>query len=113
MSYPVRRSVWATAILCAVGAAPAVQAQSSVTVFGLVDASIGRFQLPGGASITAVESGKMTTNNWGMRGTEDLGGGLKASFSLDGFFRADVGAQGRFNGDPMFTRSAWVGLIGG
>ena len=113
MSYTARRSVLATAIFCAVGASPVVQAQSSVTVFGLVDASVGRFQAPGGTSITAVESGKMTTSNWGIRGSEDLGGGLKASFSIESFFRADVGAVGRFNGDPMFTRSAWVGLSGG
>ena len=86
------------------------QAQSSVTLFGLVDMSIGSNKAPGGTSQTGVDSGKMTTSYFGMRGSEDLGGGLSAVFRLEGFLQADTGASGRFPGDTLFSRTASVGL---
>ncbi len=90
-----------------------VHAQSSVTVYGLLDLSVGQFQAPGAASQNAVESGKMTTSYYGFKGSEDLGGGLSANFALEGFLRADDGSGGRFNGDTQFSRTASVGLSGG
>lgn len=98
------------AIICATPFA--AQAQSNVTIFGLIDMSVGRSQAPGGVAQTGVDSGKMSTSNFGFKGSEDLGGGLKADFSLEGFLRADVGAGGRFNGDSMWSRNSWVGLNG-
>ena len=86
------------------------QAQSSVTMFGLIDLSIGSNKAPGGTSQTGVDSGKMTTSYFGMRGSEDLGGGLSAVFRLEGFLLADTGASGRFPGDTLFSRTASVGL---
>ena len=86
------------------------QAQSSVTLFGLVDMSIGSNKAPGGLRQTGVDSGKMTTSYFGMRGAEDLGGGLSAVFRLEGFLQADTGASGRFSGDTLFSRTASVGL---
>ncbi len=52
----------------------------------------------------------MTTSYWGMKGSEDLSNGVDAIFALEGFFRPQTGEAGRFNGDPMFSRSAYVGL---
>ena len=86
------------------------QAQSSVTLFGLVDMSIGSNKAPGGLRQTGVDSGKMTTSYFGLRGSEDLGGGLSAVFRLEGFLQADTGASGRFSGDTLFSRTASVGL---
>ena len=86
------------------------QAQSSVTLFGLVDMSIGSNKAPGGTSQTGIDSGKMSTSYFGMRGSEDLGGGLSAVFRLEGFLQADTGASGRFPGDTLFSRTASVGL---
>ena len=86
------------------------QAQSSVTLFGLVDMSIGSNKAPGGLRQTGVDSGKMTTSYFGLRGSEDLGGGLSAVFRLEGFLQADTGASGRFAGDTLFSRTASVGL---
>lgn len=86
------------------------QAQSTVQVYGLIDLSVGSTKAPGGTSITGVDSGKMTTSFYGFSGTEDLGGGLSAQFKIEGFFRADSGETGRFNGDPQFARTASVGL---
>ncbi|MEO6321449.1 MAG: porin [Polaromonas sp.] len=85
-------------------------AQSSVTLFGLLDLSIGSTKAPGGDSQTAIDNGKFTTSHFGMRGSEDLGGGLSAVFKLEAFLRADTGESGRFTGDTLFSRNASVGL---
>ncbi|KIF83612.1 porin [Noviherbaspirillum autotrophicum] len=93
-------------------AAPAM-AQTSVTVSGLVDAFAGSMRYAGDAGRTAgVNSGGLTTSWFGFKGTEDLGGGLKANFQLTSFFQADNGVQGRFPNDTLFSRDANVGLAG-
>ncbi len=87
------------------------QAQSSVSLYGLVDMSVGTTKAAGTASsIQGVESGKMSTSFLGFRGNEDLGDGLSAFFQLDAFLRADSGQNGRFNGDAFWARNAFVGL---
>ncbi|MGH8808749.1 MAG: porin [Noviherbaspirillum sp.] len=99
----------------AIGAAIAgpASAQTSVTVSGLVDTYAGSVRNAGDArSRSAVNSGGLTTSWFGFRGTEDLGGGLKANFLLTSFFQADTGVQGRFPGDTMWSRDAVVGLSG-
>jgi predicted porin len=88
-------------------------AQSTVNLYGLLDLSIGRTQAPGGTATKGVESGKMTTSFWGVRGTEDLGGGLKAVYTIESFMRADTAEAGRFTGDTFWARNSFVGLEGG
>ncbi len=102
------RILWASLTLAA--ASTAASAQSTVNLYGLIDLSIGRTQAPGGAATKGVDSGKMTTSYWGVRGTEDLGGGLKAQYALESFMRADTGAAGRFNADTLWARNAYVGI---
>ncbi len=97
------------AALACIGAA---QAQSNVQMSGLVDMYAGSMKLAGSERASVVGSGGMTTSWWGMNGTEDLGNGLKASFALGAFFRADDGTPGRFNGDAFFARDANVSLSG-
>ena len=87
-------------------------AQSNVQAYGLIDLSVGRTQAPGGKAIKTLDSGKMTTSHLGFKGTEDLGSGLKASFVLEHFLRADTGLAGRFDGDAFWARNAYVGLSG-
>ncbi len=95
--------------LCALGA----QAQSSVQIMGTVDVYAGSMRAAGDAGRrTVVGSGGMTTSWFGFKGTEDLGGGLKASFALTAFMQADSGNAGRFGGDPYFSRDANVSLAG-
>ncbi|XAH22841.1 porin [Xylophilus sp. GW821-FHT01B05] len=90
-----------------------VQAQSSVTLTGLMDAYVGTTRMAGDSGRTnVVGSGGMTTSWWGIKGTEDLGGGLSANFLVTSFLRADTGSPGRFGGDPFFSRDASVGLGG-
>ena len=91
--------------------AATAQAQTSkVSLYGLIDASAGSSKAPGGAAIKSADSGKMSTSYFGLSGTEDLGGGLSAFFTIDSFMRADVGNSGRFNGDNFWARNAYVGL---
>jgi predicted porin len=103
-------------LLAAFGAAFAVPAfaQTNVTVSGLVDTYAGTMKNAGDTGRQAVvNSGGMTTSWFGFRGTEDLGGGLKANFALTSFFRADAGQFGRFPGnETLFSRDAHVGLSG-
>jgi predicted porin len=94
-------------------AAPAVHAQSSVTLFGLIDMSVGRSQAPGASAVTNVDSGNMTTSFFGFKGSEDLGGGMSAVYALESFIRVDNGANGRFNGDGFWARNSYVGLSSG
>lgn len=87
------------------------QAQSSVSLYGLIDVSAGTSKTPGATtSVKGVDSGKMSTSFIGFKGNEDLGDGLSAFFQLDAFLRADGGQQGRFNGDAFWARNAFVGL---
>lgn len=98
------------ALLCAAGA----HAQSSVQLTGLVDVFAGSMKMAGDASSkSVVDSGGLTTSWFGMKGTEDLGGGLKAHFNLTSFIKVDTGTQGRFTGDTFFSRDANVSLSGG
>lgn len=98
--------------LAAFAVAAHAQAASSVSLYGLVDVSVGSTQAPGGASIKGADSGKMTTSYFGLKGSEDLSGGLKAQFAVESFMRADTGSAGRFDGDAFWARSAYVGLSG-
>lgn len=105
---PARR----LAVLAALGlgAATAAQAQSNVTLYGLIDLSAGSFQAPGGLSKKGVDSGNMSTSYWGLKGSEDLGDGLRANFVMEAFMRNDAGQTGRFDGDPYWARTSTVGL---
>lgn len=94
-------------------AASQAHAQSSVTVSGLVDEYVGSIQFSGEASRrTVINSGGMSTSWFGFSGSETLGSGLKAEFAINGFFQADTGASGRFGGDNLFSRDAFVAISG-
>ncbi|MGE0347958.1 porin [Hydrogenophaga sp.] len=103
----MKKSLIALAVLATTGVA---MAQSSVTLYGRIDTSIGSTKL-NGVSTSQVYSGNLTTSRYGFRGTEDLGGGLKANFVLENGFNADDGTLGSAN--TAFNRQAWVGLSGG
>ena len=91
------------------------QAQSSVTLYGLVDAFVGQTQtqVTGAAKVkrTVVDSDGQYSSRFGFRGTEDLGGGLKGVFALEGGFSPDTGAPA--TAGVLFGRQAFVGLSGG
>lgn len=109
MPYPSKFKAIPCSILLA-GWSFHCSAQSGVTLYGQVDSFIGSTRATGGERALVVGSGGMQTAYWGMRGTEDLGNGLKAIFDLNGFYRVDNGRYGRSDADSIFSRNAYVGL---
>jgi predicted porin len=102
--------------IVAVGAAaallsPAVWAQSSVTLYGIVDTGVEFVNKVGPQSETAVRMLNLSgtvPSRWGLRGTEDLGGGLSSVFVLESGFAPGTGVSNQ--GARLFGRQAWVGL---
>ncbi|KVG67820.1 porin [Burkholderia ubonensis] len=91
-------------------AASSAFAQSSVTLYGLVDTAI-RYQTnagPDGKDLIGMTVGPETHSRWGLRGSEDLGGGLSAIFRLENGFELGDGKLHVAN--TLFSRQAYVGL---
>lgn len=120
----MKKSLIAMAVLAASGVA---SAQSTVTLYGLVDAYVGTLKTnnlrqtgvnlanPAGGS-----GGGFNTSRFGFKGSEDLGGGLKANFVLEGGFDPSTGAANSYTSpftgatsSATFGRQSWVGLSGG
>ena len=97
----------AVALLCSAGAGA-----QTATVYGLLDASGARVKPIGGKAQYELDSGNLTRSFLGIRGSEDLGGGLRAVFRLETYVRVDAGAAGRFTGDNFWGRESSVGLSG-
>jgi GBP family porin len=83
-------------------------AQSSVTLYGLLDAGVTYTNNQNGHTNVQQTSGSDDFNRWGIRGVEDLGDGLHAIFTLENGFLINSGAIGE-NG-RIFGRQAFVGL---
>ncbi len=125
----MKKSLIALAALATV--ATAAQAQSSVTIYGVVDAGVAsvtgktsgtantttqsNITYVGGAQgqrVTGMVNGGLSTSRLGFRGVEDLGGGLKAGFTLEAEFLADNGSQ-TSTAEALFARESSLGLSGG
>ncbi|WP_287953147.1 porin [Diaphorobacter sp.] len=104
----MKKSLIALAVLAASGAA---MAQSSVTLFGVVDTAFGYVDNANAAgdSVYGLSTSGNATSRLGFRGVEDLGGGLKAGFWLEGEIFGDDGNSKGFN----FQRRSTVSLAGG
>jgi GBP family porin len=85
-------------------------AQSSVTLYGIVDTAVERASNGSGVSVTRLVSGQGSASRLGFRGTEDLGGGLRALFNLEAAINVDSGSGSGVGGGLMFNRQSWVGL---
>nr|WP_088710268.1 porin [Noviherbaspirillum denitrificans] len=85
-------------------------AQSAVSVYGLVDLGVVAEGGGPGGSLLKLTSGVSAGSRIGFRGTEDLGGGLKAKFVLESGIAADTG--GITQGGLVYGRQAFVGLDG-
>lgn len=123
-----------TLVALAALAATAAFAQSSVTLYGVGDAFIGNSKttidtggvVAAGGAVTSfgtvpatgngvaqnvISNGGLSGSRFGLKGAEDLGGGLKASFQFENGFNLDDGAPNA--GGGMFGRQAYIGLSGG
>ncbi|MGF6545938.1 porin [Paraburkholderia youngii] len=98
----------------------AAHAQSSVTLYGIADVGIENINntSTGGAQ-TRVVSGNLSGSRWGLKGVEDLGGGMKAIFQLESGFNINDGTTAQSTRglganaattSRLFGRQAWVGL---
>ena len=92
--------------LAAVAATGAAFAQSSVTIWGVADAGVTK-QSQGGVSKTYMSSSGLSSSQLGFRGTEDLGGGMSASFWLESGMTIDNPAV------VQFLRRQTVDVAGG
>jgi predicted porin len=121
----MKKSLIAMAVLAASGVA---SAQSTVTLYGLADAYFGSQKLKTSPAVgastslrqTVINSGGFNTSRFGMKGSEDLGGGLKANFLLEAGYDIDTGAANNYTNpftgqtsNAIFGRQSWVGLSGG
>lgn len=102
----MKKTLLVSALLGAFSAA--ANAQSSVTLYGLIDAGVAYVNNAGGHSNWSAASGMVNGSRWGLRGSEDLGGGLKAVFTLENGFNVMNGKLGQ--GGREFGRQAFVGL---
>jgi predicted porin len=88
----------------------AAHAQSSVTLYGVLDTYLGYNNASGKGAIVGLNGGGDMANRMGLRGTEDLGGGLHANFTLENGFYSESGALA--TPGSIFNRQAWAGLSG-
>ncbi|WP_244108710.1 porin [Burkholderia anthina] len=117
------KTKWRLPAIASLAMTSAAHAQSTLTLYGLIDEGItyvnsaqtGRTGgQPTGASQFALTDGHATGvsgSRWGLRGAEDLGGGLKATFVLENGFMANTGALAQ--GGAEFGRQSYVGLASG
>ena len=90
---------------------------SALTLYGVVDlglrhaSGLTAANAPAPGSHHSLGSGIHTTSRWGVRGSEDLGGGARALFNLESGLNADTGAPA--NSAKYFDRASWVGLQAG
>jgi len=117
----MKKSLIALAVLAASGAA---MAQSSVTLYGVADAFVGSKDYNTVTAVSAtgvvttaktrqtvIDTNGLNSSRWGLKGSEDLGGGLKALFVLESGLNIDTGAA--TGGTTLFNRQAFVGLNSG
>lgn len=104
----MKKSIFASAILCVL--AGSAYAQSSVTVYGVVDLGLAAESGNAAGSIAKLTSGIASGSRLGFKGTEDLGNGMSANFLLESGIGADTGANNQ--GGLAFGRQAFVGLSG-
>lgn len=104
-------ALWCTVIstmACVQAHAEGGPAGDSVTLYGMVDAGVSWVSNEGGHSNLKFDDGIFTPNLLGIRGSEDLGGGLRAVFDLVDQFSMATGAI--VSGQGIFGRNAYVGL---
>lgn len=109
----MNKTLLATALVATTACGSAL-AQSGVTLYGNVDASVVTASGIGPASErrNSFGEGNWAPSVWGVKGTEDLGGGMRAHFRLEGGFSSADGGIANGGTTGVFSRQANVGLSG-
>jgi predicted porin len=105
----MKKSLLALAVLGAF--AGAASAQTNVTIYGVADVGIQRIDTDTTSARWGLDSGIQSGSRLGFKGSEDLGGGLSAIFTLESGYNIDTGTSAQ--GGRLFGRQAFVGLSGG
>ena len=111
----MRKSLLTIALACAF---PVAHAQSSITLYGIVDVGIENLDV-GSVDATRLQSGISAGSRWGIRGSEDLGGGYRALFTLESRIEVDTGSVTnngalywcKANGDPAAVPAVCPGVV--
>ena len=101
------KKTWVALAVAGAFVAGTAQAQSSVTLYGLIDTYL-EFASINGNSVNKLTAGGLNGSRWGLRGSEDLGGGWMGIFTLESGFNGDTGSIGQ--GGRLFGRTAFVGV---
>lgn len=105
----MKKTLLALAVLGSINGA--AFAQTNVSIYGVADAGIAYDKnISAGDKTWRLQSGQQSSSRLGFKGSEDLGGGLSAVFTLENGFSID---DGTLSGGRLFGRQAWVGLNGG
>ncbi|MFA7665882.1 MAG: porin [Burkholderiaceae bacterium] len=106
----MKKSLVALAVIGA--SAGTAAAQTNVTLYGIADVGIGMADTdaPGSDSVVHVFSGVQSSSRFGIRGSEDLGNGLKATFNIEAGVNWDTGSAA--SNTQFWGRRAVVGLAG-
>ena len=106
----ISRIAPAALLALASSASHAQIASTSVTLYGFIDSSLRYQQTKAGNSLSVVDGAELgwAGSRWGLIGSEDLGGGMKAIFNLENGFSLDNGQLNQ--GGRLFGRTAYVGL---
>jgi outer membrane protein OmpU len=92
------------------GASLAAHAQSSVTLYGLIDEGATYVSNEAGKRFVGLLAGENFGDRWGLRGREELGGGYAALFDLESDFDVNTGGSVAGIGSALFGRQAYVGI---
>ncbi|WP_158901431.1 porin [Burkholderia sp. L27(2015)] len=113
----MKRVALSSLAIAMLAAASAAHAQSSVTLYGIIDVGIGythndtgvsNFTTANHSTQVGFNNGTLSGSRWGLKGTEDLGGGLSTIFQLENGFSPTTG--GFSSAGVEFNRQAYVGL---
>jgi len=103
-----RKKLMGTAAAALLGMAGIPGAHAEVTLYGILDTFVGYTNAGGKGSVTSMQSGGLYASRIGVRGSEDLGGGYRATFVLEDGILTNNGAA--TDSSAAFSRNAWVGI---
>ncbi|CAG4890539.1 porin [Paraburkholderia gardini] len=104
----MKSSSYGILAITVIAASSNAMAQSSVTLYGTIDEAVAYYNNTGQGSVLQLQGADLASNKWGLKGVEDLGGGLKTVFDLENGFDINTGVMNQ--GGREFGHQAYVGF---